>query len=91
MEFKSGGKEGKSTNSKSEVRAIGIYPCITDLLITPAVIFTRRILKNKRGRIVSKKKHFSEKKSKKLKGFKPFTKSNNPTRRAGRPTPERRK
>jgi hypothetical protein len=47
-------------------------------------------MKNKRGRIVSKKKHFSEKKSKKLKGFKPFTKSNNPTRRAGRPTPERR-
>jgi hypothetical protein len=34
-------------------------------------------MKNKRGRIVSKKKHFSEK-VQKLKGFKPFTKSNNP-------------
>jgi hypothetical protein len=45
-------------------------------------------MKNKRGRIVSKKKHFSEKVQ--VKGFKPFTKSNNPTRRAGRPTPERR-
>jgi hypothetical protein len=70
MEFKSGGRKGKSTNSKSEVRAIGSRISVYNgLLITPAVI-TRRILKNKRGRIVSKKKHFSEK-SKKLKGSSP--------------------
>jgi hypothetical protein len=37
MEFKSGKRRaGKSTNSKSEVRAIGSRISITDLLITPA-------------------------------------------------------
>jgi hypothetical protein len=89
MEFKSGGKRraGKSTNSKSEVRAIGSRISVYNGFAnhTSGNLYKKDLMKNKRGRIVSKKKHFSEKKSKKLKGFKPFTKSNNPHKKSWTP------
>lgn len=88
-EFKVGGKRrtGKSTNSKSEVRAIGSRISVYNGFArhTSGNLYKKDLMKNKRGRIVSKKKHFSEKKSKKLKGFKPFTKSNNPHKRGWTP------
>jgi hypothetical protein len=46
-------------------------------------------MKNKRGRIVSKKKHFSEK-VQETEGVQALHQVQQPHKRAGRPTPERR-
>lgn len=86
-EIMNGGKSKKSSSKNGKVRAMGSRSSVYNGFAkhTSGGLYKKDLMMNKRGRIVSKKKHFSEKKSKKLRGFKPFTKSNNPHKSGWKP------
>jgi hypothetical protein len=79
---KNNGKSANSTSTKRrfKMRAVGSRASVFNGFAqhTSGMLYKKDLMKNSRDRIVSRKKHFSEKKSNKLKGYKPFTKSNNP-------------
>lgn len=88
-----GGKRRGKGRGKTEVRAVGRRVSVYNGFAkhTSGMLYKKDLMMNKRGRIVSKKKHFSEKKSNKLKGFAPFTKSNNPHKSNWKPNSRKTK